>query len=308
LFLGEALKEAVKLLRSTLPSTIELSMDIRAETRPVMVDPVQVEQILMNLCINARDAMNGSGPIDVSLSAATCDNAVCASCHQSFSGQFVVIAVHDHGPGVPIECHDRIFEPFFTTKDTGKGSGMGLATVHGIVHENGGHIIVHTTPARGAEFQALFKPVPATQTKSQPSRSTPETTNSKLPVLRGRVLGVDDDEAAGEFMQDLLTHWGLEVRLIRGAIEAREVFTLDSQSFDLAVLDQTMPHMTGIDLARHLLAIRPDLPIILYTGFSESLDDDVIRSSGVRALIRKPVNVEKLRSLINDLSSVNVSH
>lgn len=303
LSLGPLIKESFKLLGSTLPSTLECHIQIAGETPPVMLDPVQVEQVLMNLCINARDAMGGSGRIEVGLGSVAHHNAVCTSCHQTFTGSFVEMAVRDTGPGISRENLERIFEPFFTTKETGKGSGMGLSTVHGIVHEYGGHIIVHTAAGRGTEFQVLFRPLVSARAQSTPSSPATITVFEKTPALRGRVLVVDDDEVAGDFMEDLLEDWGLEVRLSKNPLEARDLFTQDPQHFDLVVLDQTMPRMTGLELAGQLLALRPDLPVILYTGYSEDLSEEQITSVGVRALIKKPVDTDKLHRLIEDLLS-----
>lgn len=223
------------------------------------------------------------------------------ACHQTFTGSFVEMAVHDTGPGISPENLERIFEPFYTTKQTGKGSGMGLSTVHGIVHEYGGHIMVHTAPGQGAEFKVLFKPLVSARAESAMTSPVSAEANRKVPALQGRVLVVDDDEVAGDFMEDLLESWGLEVRLSKNPIEARNLFSQEPQRFDVVVLDQTMPRMTGLELAGHLRAIRSDLPVILYTGYSENLSEEQTKSAGIRALIKKPVDTDKLHRLIEDL-------
>ena len=300
LSLAPLLKESVKLLASTFPATVELRTEFAADLPPVLLDPVHADQVLMNLCINARDAMECEGMIQVGLRRIQLTRAVCASCRQTVNGEFVELSVRDHGPGIPEEHLDRIFEPFFTTKDVGGGSGMGLSTVHGIVHEYGAHILLDTGPGTGAAFRVMFRPLATAQRPLEPVATVgagPATERR----LSGRVLLADDDEAAGGFMEDLLDSWGLEAVWVRNGREARNVFALDPQGFDLAVLDQTMPGMTGMDLTKHLLAFRPTLPVVLYTGYSERLSEQNARAAGARALLRKPVDVHGLFELLASL-------
>jgi PAS domain S-box-containing protein len=298
--LAPLVKESVQLLRSTLPSSVEIRTHLDPAAPPALLDPVQVEQVLMNLCINARDAMGGAGRIGVRVGPATYRGTLCASCRQAVDGSFVEIAVRDTGPGIVPDIQERIFEPFFSTKEVGKGSGMGLSMVHGIVHEYGGHLVLDTAPGEGAEFRVLFRPLTSAG-EAQTSAAAEDAVAATGPALRGRVLVVDDDDAAGEFMRDLLESWGLEAELIRSSIEAREAVGRDPARFDLAVLDQTMPRLTGLELSREILAVRPGMPVILYTGYSERLSDQQIASAGVRALVRKPVDVHELFALLQDL-------
>jgi PAS domain S-box-containing protein len=301
LLLGPLIAESVKLLSATLPSSLEIQLNLNAKTPPVLVDPVQVEQVLINLCINARDAMNGSGRLRISLSPLALQNTVCASCHQTFTGEFVGLAVRDTGSGILPEKVERIFEPFFTTKEVGKGSGMGLATVHGIVHEYGGHITLQTLLGKGSEFQVLFSALATDGWEAASSPPASAAPARKVSLLQGRVLIVDDDLGAGEFMEDLLGSWGLQVRFASDAIEAGSIFASNPQDFQLALLDQTMPRMTGVELAKQLLAVRPDLTVILYTGDGESLPEEQVRLAGIRALVKKPVDTERLYTLIYEL-------
>ena len=153
--LAALVEDAVRLLGSSLPSSVELRTALEPGLPAVMIDPVQVEQILLNLCINARDAMDGAGTIRVGVRMAT-EGGACASCHQAAEGRYVELSVADDGPGIPAKVLERMFEPFFSTKEVGRGSGMGLATVHGIVHEHGGHVVVDTAPGAGAAFRVLL--------------------------------------------------------------------------------------------------------------------------------------------------------
>jgi PAS domain S-box-containing protein len=297
---GPLVQEAVKLLRSTLPATVALITEREQGVPPVRVDPVQVEQVLMNLCINARDAMSGRGEIRVRLRRRRASQGLCASCHESVQGDFVELAVADQGPGIAPEYLDRIFDPFYTTKGLGHGSGMGLATVHGIVHEHGGHVELITAPGQGAEFRVLL-PALAGAAEAGIARSEqagPLTEGGR--ILGGRVLLADDDETAGSFMEELLSGWGLEVVRVRDGLEARRQFS-SGGPFHLALLDHAMPGLSGLEVAREVYARDPLLPMVLYTGYSEGISREVLDAAGVRALIHKPVDVQVLWAVLRDL-------
>ena len=300
LFLAPLIDEAMKLLTASLPSSIVLRTEIEDGLPPVMLDPVQVEQVLMNLCINAADAMNGRGTLRISLRRAETYESVCASCRKDVSGDQVELAVSDEGSGIAPEVMERMFEPFFTTKEVGKGSGMGLATVHGIVHEYGGHILVDSTPGVGTHFRVLLPALKsAAAVEAKPADASAHA--SRRPKLNGRVLVVDDEAAVAEFMQDLLSDWGLEVTALNSPVAARDAFAQNPHAFDLALLDQTMPGLTGLELAQDVLLLRPDLPVVLYTGYREALDDAAVKKVGVRAVVRKPVDAGELHALFANL-------
>ncbi len=298
LMLPLLVKESAKLLRSSLPATIELRAFLDEEVPAVMLDPVHVEQVLLNLCINARDAMEGSGEIRVAVRQTDARGTVCASCRQPVTGRLVELAVRDTGPGIPPEVMDRMFEPFFSTKEVGKGSGMGLATVHGIVHEYGGHVAVVTHPGLGTEFRVLFPPMAVGETAAAAGPASAAQSRLPRPALRGRVLVVEDEELVGEFMRELMEGWGLEVTVKTSGLEARDAFAEDVDRFDLVVTDQTMPRLPGLELAKILTRLRPGLPVILYTGYADALSEAEIQASGIRALMRKPVEPAELFSLL----------
>lgn len=298
--LAPLIRETVKLLGATLPSSIEFATCLDNDAPPALLDPVQVEQVLMNLCINARDAMRGSGRIEVRLNEAVPDGQTCASCRQPVSGRFVEIGVSDSGSGIAPEVLERMFEPFFSTKEVGKGSGMGLATVHGIVHEHGGHVLVDSGPGQGARFRVLFPPL-AGATATSTARVAAGGKARQGPSLSGRVLVVDDDESAGGFMGDLLETWGLASTVLRESPAALAAVRTQPQAFDLVVLDLTMPRMNGLELARRLRALRADLPLILYSGYSEGLSDNQLRAAGVDARVRKPVDTDELLAILRRL-------
>jgi CheY-like chemotaxis protein len=185
---------------------------------------------------------------------------------------------------------ERIFEPFFSTKETGKGSGMGLAMVHGIVHEHGGHVLVESTPGEGSRFRVLW-PL-ATEAVDGATRSTEPTAPDRLPrpTLSGRVLVVDDEESVGEFMRELLDTWGVEATCVSFPDAALDLFRAAPERFDVVITDQSMPRMTGLELSRRLRELRPDLPVILYTGHGDGLPDDEVSAARLCALVRKPVD------------------
>jgi CheY-like chemotaxis protein len=246
--------------------------------------------------------MGGRGTLRVTLALRERREAVCASCRQGVAGRFVELAVIDAGPGIAPEVAERMFEPFYSTKEVGKGSGMGLAMVHGIVHEHGGHVLVESLPEGGTAFRVLLRPLhdaaPAAAERETRAR---DAQPGAQPRLAGHVLVVDDEAAVGGFMRDLLEEWGLGVSLFDDAVAARDHFARDPRRFDLVLLDQTMPRLTGLELAQDMLLLRAGLPVILYTGYREALTDAQVRAVGVRALVRKPVDVPALRELLVSL-------
>ena len=289
------IEQSIKLFGSALPGTIDVQTALGTDVSPVMLDPVHLDQILLNLCLNARDAMDGRGAIRVSVTeCASCDD-VCTACRQNAEGGYVELRVEDEGPGIPQEILDRIFEPFFTTKDVGKGSGMGLASVHGLVHELGGHIIVEPASPRGTRFRVLF---PALTHESESRGDSREASSrSTLSRLCGSVLVVDDEQAVSTFMRDLLESWGLEVTTAPNASDAVCACERDA-CFDIVITDYKMPGRTGLQLARDLHASQPRTPVILYTGFNEGLERKDIDEAGVRAVLTKPVDPHELFGLL----------
>ena len=289
--------ESLKLLRPTLPASIEVQTEIDPGAPQVLVDPVQIEQVLLNLCINARDAVEGVGVIQVGVRANEPVDVVCASCRRTVGGRFVELAVHDSGPGIPHDVMDRIFEPFFSTKEVGRGSGMGLAMVHGIVHDHDGHVLVDARPGEGTTFRVLL-PALARDMAAAPGNRVDVDTRVRRPRLSGRVLVVDDEQMVGEFMGELLSGWGLDVTVLHSPSEAEAWFVRDPTRVDLVVTDQTMPKTSGLELARRMSALRSDLPIILYTGYADEITEAELSGGGVGALLRKPVEPSPLFELL----------
>jgi CheY-like chemotaxis protein len=294
--------EATQMLRSTLPSTIELRVVAGEDVPAILVDPIQFEQVLLNLSINARDAMNNEGEIEIVTGITDVKEAVCASCRQRVAGIFVELAVRDSGPGITSHVMERMFEPFYTSKDVGKGSGMGLAMVHGIVHDHGGHILVDSALGEGSAIRVLFPRADADITLPR-ERSASEVVASTNAALEGRVLVAEDDVDVRELLVDLLTSWGIEVTPAVDGVEALTVFEAHAGRFDLLLTDLTMPGMTGVALARAVTRIRPDMPVLLCTAFSDAFRDDEIEDAGVQAVLRKPLDPAELHACLAGLLS-----
>jgi PAS domain S-box-containing protein len=295
--LNRLIPEWTGLLESTLPSSVEIHTEIDNGVPAALVDPVQIEQILMNLCINARDAMDKTGCINIKLSyRKAVEGCICASCRQSIeSSDYIVIAVSDTGDGIPVDIQSRIFEPFYSTKEVGRGSGMGLSMVHGIVHRHNGHILLESIEGKSTNFRILLKPYKNQVTESNTGSTRPVSTDTDL---QGRVLLVDDEPAVSEFMQDLLESWGLEVAVFNDSVEANRHYAEFADNYDLVILDLTMPRMSGMELAEAQLKLRPHQSIILYTGYDADISEDHTRKLGIKALVKKPVDTIRLRELV----------
>jgi CheY-like chemotaxis protein len=265
---------------------------------------VQLQQVVLNLAINARDAIEGPGRIAIATSAARPARGTCASCRRSVDGQFVELAVSDSGAGIGAGTLERMFEPFFTTKPVGRGSGMGLAIVHGIVHEYGGHLLVDSAPERGTVFRVLLPAAPATRASSR----RPATARERArPALSGRVLLVDDETSVLDFMRQLLEGWGMQVTAHSSPGDALRAFEADVQAFDLLLTDQTMPGTTGLELARRFSALRPGIPVLLYSGHGEMMLDTPIDTAGVTRVLPKPVEPAALHGALAELLRATAS-
>ncbi len=293
--------EVVNLLRSTLPASIALEANIAEDLPPVHFGPVKLHQVLLNLCINARDALPGKGRILIKGAQAQLDQLqACDSCHQDFRGDYVVISVRDNGAGIARDEQANIFSPFFTTKAVGEGTGLGLSVLHGVVHAADGHVKLISERGLGSEFLVYLPSLPAsvqtgvTAVSDQPPEAIQEA---------ARILVVDDEAAVAGIFTELLALLGYQVRTLTSPIEALQLFQSDPQAFDLVITDQTMPELSGDELARALLALRPELPIILCSGYNSDVDDEAAQSLGVRRLLAKPVANATLCAAVRDCLS-----
>ena len=278
-------KEVMRLLRASLPSTIKIRQDIHGDWDTVVADPTQIHQILMNLCTNASHAMRGEkGELKIGLVPVNIEPPDNLIIHHDLSpGKYLRLTVSDTGAGINKEIRDRIFDPFFTTKKPGEGTGLGLSVVYGIVKSYGGAITVNSEVGRGTEFNA-YLPLVIEDTGSYGAKE-------ETPIPRGkeRILFVDDEAALVQLATSILSGLGYEVAGRTSSLEALELFRMRPDSFDLVITDMTMPNMTGSELAQELMRLRPDMPVILCTGFSEAITQEKARALGVKDFIMKPI-------------------
>ncbi|MGC8811700.1 MAG: PAS domain S-box protein, partial [bacterium] len=284
------IKETVKLLRASLPATIEIRQCIENYQGIVNANPTQIHQILMNLCTNAAHAMRSKGGVlEISLNTLRVSEQNRAQFPDLPLGSYVQLTVKDDGEGMPPEILGKIFDPYFTTKKVGEGTGLGLAVVHGLVKNHGGSISVKSELGQGSVFN-IFLPL-----LSEPEEIT-DFAPSEFPPLgeRERILLVDDEPMLTEVGKKMLEHLGYEVTIRTSSIEALELFRNQPNRFHLVITDMTMPNMTGDKLAQELINIRPDIPIILCTGYSEKISAARAKSLGISEFIMKPFDINEL--------------
>ena len=273
-------KEVLKFLKSSIPTTIQINENINSDSF-IMGSSTQVHQILMNLCTNASQSMeNNGGILELSLNEINIDRS--SEIKDLKFGEYVKIEVKDTGIGIPPQNIETIFEPYFTTKAVGEGTGMGLALVHGIVESYGGKIKVESQLNKGTNF-AVYLPI----TKKRKTYASTETAN--LPSGNERILFVDDEAAIVKMGERFLRQLGYFVTSSTSSLEALELFRLKPQEFDLVVTDMTMPNLTGDKLAMELIKIRPDLPVMLFTGYNKAISEKDAINIGIKAFTYKPI-------------------
>ena len=288
-------REAAALLRPSLPATIAIRVDTVPDIPPVLADPTQLHQIVINLGTNAFHAMEATGgTLRFALTTVDWRQQTPPAFPESRPGLFVCLTVEDTGPGIPAVVRQRIFEPFFTTKEVGRGTGMGLATVHGIVQKCGGFITCESEPGHGATFR-VFLPAMAGGSTSPAQREEVDETDR---TGKGHILFVDDEQILVEMGGSMLERLGYEVTACTSSLEALTAFQNDPHRFDAVITDQTMPGMTGLDLAQRMLNIRPDLPIILCTGYSKLVDEAQARAWGIKGFAMKPLTKKEVAALL----------
>ncbi len=294
--LRSIVKEAMKLLRASLPSTMEMTQKVSDQPCWVLADPVQIHQVLMNLCINASHAMRGKGGVLlVTLASEEIDASRAALNPDLRPGAYVHLGVRDNGQGMEQDVAARIFEPFFTTKQVDEGTGMGLAVVHGIVKSHQGAIEVASVSGQGTVFDLYFPRI---------------TEVGEIGVVRGdlqisrgseRILFVDDEPTLVELGKQMLEVLGYQVQALGDSREAWALFVADPEGFDLVITDLTMPGMTGAQLAEKILVLRPGMPIIMTTGYSDILTETEARKLGVCEYLHKPLGIARLAEVVRQV-------
>ena len=287
------LKEAMKFLRATLPRTIEVEYWIDSDSGMVLADPVQIHQIIMNLCSNAEHAMRGrDGILRVHLKSVGLNGDDAKEININLtSGHYMVLTISDTGTGIDPALLDKVFDPFFTTKGPGEGTGLGLSVAHGIVESLGGAITVESQPGAGATFRIFFPRLSDTE-EDTPERSVPPPKGS------GVVLYVDDEPSLVQVGHHMLERLGYEAVGAASGKEALDLFLSGPERFDLVITDLTMPGMTGIELAKSILANRPGTPIILCTGYKDEVTELKAREAGIREIVMKPFDLRELGAIV----------
>lgn len=291
------IEETVNLLRATLPSTIGIKLSTSVSNDKVMCDSVQIHQVIMNLCTNAFHAMkvNDSGTIEIGVRNCLIDENIAKYHPRLRAGEHLLITITDTGHGMKWETAQRIFEPFFTTKPVGEGTGLGLSVAHGIIAQHHGEITVYSQPKNGTTFH-IYLPV---------SENIALKSNGKVPMhmLHGneRILFVDDEEDIALTGKAMLEGLGYHVTSVSSSPEALNMFAANPEEFDIVITDQTMPKMTGDRIAKHMLEIRPDLPIILVTGLSETITKETRNRIGIRGFLMKPFSISEIGKTIRTI-------
>ncbi|HMR63489.1 MAG TPA: PAS domain S-box protein [Anaerolineae bacterium] len=287
--------EALQLLRPSLPNIIDFKVQIDQNCAPVMADPTQIHQVLMNLCTNAFHAMEQQGgTLTIKLEKVRPDEVLLKELKPGLSGQYVKLTVADTGQGMDADTRARIFEPFFTTKEVGKGTGLGLAVVHGIVESHGGIVTVESIPNQGTTFE-IFLP-----TIEQEARPVEQFTEPAKPG-RERVLLVDDEEIVLDFLTTAITKLGYQVSPFASGQAALEAVQQNPERFDLVISDSTMPMVPGQQFSRKLHSLRQNLPLMLLSGDSFRLEEAGTDLPNVRAVLQKPISIRQLGQSIRSI-------
>ncbi len=287
--------EALKLLRASIPRTIEIRQNISTKDTTILADPTKIHQVLMNLGTNAYHAMRESGGVlEVQLATVEVDADLVKTNPELHEKTYLRLMVSDTGDGMDQATLARIFEPYFSTKSKEEGSGLGLAVVHGIVTSIGGVVSVQSSLGSGSVFHVYY-PLAERHAVQE------SCTSKSLPRGSERVLYVDDELPIAHLGRRILESLGYDVSSCTSSVEALETFRLRPEKFDLVITDQTMPNLTGIKLARELIRIRPDIPVILYTGFDQSITPELIKQVGIREFLMKPVAKNELAFVIRKI-------
>jgi PAS domain S-box-containing protein len=293
--LQPVIKEALKLIRSTIPAGISIKQYIQSEPLITKADPTQIHQIVMNLATNAYHAMEDTGGVlTVNLKQIELDEQDVMNLDME-PGTYACLTVADTGVGMDKDLTEKIFDPFFTTKENGKGTGLGLSVVHGIVNNIGGSIHVYSEPGKETEFH-VYLPV----VKSAVAKKEIQTTEL---IQRGteQILLVDDEEPIASMEKQMLERLGYQVVSRTSSVEALEAFKANPDKFDLVITDMAMPNMSGDQLASELIKIRPDIPIVLCTGFSERMPEEQAESMGIKGFLMKPIIMKDLSKKIREV-------
>jgi PAS domain S-box-containing protein len=282
------IKDTLKMLRATIPSSIMFNINIDKNIPAVITNPASLNQIILELLLNARDALNNKGVLTVSVFEYKNTASACISCNKTLNGHYISLAIADNGPGIKKNHLPLIFNTDFTTKEQNKGFGKGLSRVHRIVHESAGHIIVDTSPS-GTRFSVLFKVSAGLPTINKEYNALNKTEGTSK-----HIMVVDDENSIAKYLQELFIHCGYKVSVFTDPGQALQALTEQASRYDLLLTDQSMPIMTGTELIEKALKINPDLAVIICTGDSDLIDADKIREMNINGLLKKPISTHDL--------------
>ncbi len=283
--------ETSRLLRATIPTSIDIQTDLPHNQVTINADSTQIQEVLINLCNNAVRAMNAQGELKIKLEPLKVGLTDIPIQYNVAPGHFARLSVRDSGAGIAPEVLEKIFDPFFTTKGVGEGNGMGLAVVHGIIESHAGFAKVRSYQGQGSTFEVYFPLI--TDSPKEDS-----VTDEDLPRGKERVLFVDDEQMLADIWSQLLAEYGYQVTTATSSQQALQLFSEQPQRFDLVITDQTMPELTGKELIEKLLSIRPELPTILCTGYSDLINQEDALALGVSAFLMKPLDISALSQAI----------
>ena len=292
-------KEALKMLRASLPSTISIQQKVEKNTGIIEADPTQIHQVLMNLCTNAAHAIDEKdGVLEISLANVELNQQASAEHPDLYPGSFLKLSVRDTGDGIPPEAFPQIFNPYFTTKEKGEGTGLGLAVVQGIIKALNGAITVDSEVGKGSTFHVYLPTIKRELAKE-------EEMPKPLPMGYERILFVDDEQPLAEIGKQMLERLGYKVDTRTSSIEALNLFKADPHQFDLIITDIVMPNMTGDKLADKMMDIRPDIPIVLCTGYSEKFTRKHASEMGIDTFLMKPLVMRDLAGTVRQALTAN---
>ena len=292
-------KEAIKMLRASLPATISIQQHIEKDTGVIEADPTQIHQVLMNLCTNAAHAINEKdGVLEISLGNIELDQKAAAGIPDLKAGSYLKLSVKDSGEGIHPDAQPQIFNPYFTTKEKGKGTGLGLAVVQGIVKSCNGAVTVESEVGKGAAFH-VYLPTIKRKLTAEDEISTP------LPMGSERILLIDDEQPLVEIGKQMLERLGYSVATRTSSIEALELFKADPNRFDLVITDIVMPNMSGDKLAEKIMDIRADIPVVLCTGYSEKFTRRNASEMGIQTFLMKPLVMRDLATVVRQAIEAN---
>lgn len=296
--ISSIVKEGLGMLRSSLPATIKICRNIQSESGVVMADPTQIHQVLVNLCTNASHAMRDKGGrLEVGLADVDLESETGIGDEHLEPGRYVKLSVSDSGCGMEKDVLERIFEPFFTTKNVNEGTGLGLSVVHGIIKSHDGAIAVSSTPGEGTTFDIFLPNIESCQAR--------EPQSSESAGKKDVILLVDDEEMMVDVIRQLLERLGYAVVGKTSSIDALEAFQAEPDKFDLVITDQVMPNMTGTELSKNLISVRPDIPVILCSGYPERVIPEELKSIGIKEFIMKPVSRQEIAEVIQRVLDPN---